>query len=82
MFCWIASPSLSADYSVFQSADYIDSFIYGNLKEINEYLDEVIEFTEQNKEISPENKLFVIEEANKYKEKILEYEKTKDEQEV
>lgn len=62
--------------------DYIDSFIYGNLKEINGYLDEIIAFTEKSKEMTNDIKLLVIEGINEYKEKLLEYEKTKDEQEV
>ncbi len=70
------------DNGKYEYTDYTSSFYYGKIDEINEYLDEVIEFTEQNKEISPENKLLVIEEANKYKEKILEYKRTKEEQEI
>lgn len=67
---------------MYKYTDYIDSFCYGKIDEIKGYLDEIITFTENNKEMTDESKLFVIEQVNEYKAKLSEYEKIKEEQEL
>ena len=65
---------------MYEYTDYIDSFCYGKIDEIKSYLDEVINFTENDKEMDNENKLLVIEQAKKYQEQLSEYERMKEEE--
>ena len=65
---------------LYEHTEYIDSFCYGKIEEIKDYLDEVINFTENSDEISKENKIGIINQAKEFKSKLDEYERTKEEE--
>ena len=59
---------------LYEHTEYIDSFCYGKIEEIKDYLDEVINFT------SKENKIGIINQEKEFKSKLDEYERTKEEE--
>ena len=63
-------------------ANEFDEWLDKYIEEKGINLDEIITFTENNKEMTDESKLFVIEQVNEYKAKLSEYEKIKEEQEL
>lgn len=65
---------------LYEHTEYIDSFCYGKIEEIKDYLDEVIDFTENSDEISKEDKVGIINQAKEFKNKLDEYERTKEEE--
>lgn len=56
------------EYGMYEIYDYIDAFCYGKINDIQEIIDEVIEYTSQNEEINPDEKIKIIKQAELYKE--------------
>ncbi len=59
---------------MYEIYDFIDAFCYGNTTEIKQYLDEIIKYYENNQSINENERNNSIEEIEKDKERISEYE--------
>lgn len=66
----------------YEYTDYIDSFFYGKTNEIKAILDEVISFAENSDDISPKNKVGIVQQAEDFKIKLEENERKREEQEI
>lgn len=53
---------------MYEIYDYIDAFCYGKIKDIQEIIDEVIDYTSKNNEIETKEKIKIIKQAELYKE--------------
>lgn len=57
-----------SEHGLYDIYEYIDAFYYGKIEDIQEILDEVIDYTKQNNEMESEEKMKIIKQAELYKE--------------
>ena len=65
---------LYKENGTYEIYDFIDSFCYGNTTVIKQYLDEIIKYFEENKNIEKDEIIDAINEIEQDKEKLKEYE--------
>lgn len=57
-----------SEHGQYDIYEYIDAFCYGKIEDIQEILDEVIDYTKQNNEMESEEKMKIIKQAELYKD--------------